>query len=113
MQMLGDPSQHGERHSEIIVQPGRTFVDRAALALLGLQCRKLLISALAVLATSKQDPTVSQLGEQELKQEGPANVIDWDKFMSDRPRRARRAIARATDWTPMTRRPKVSNRVSP
>ena len=85
----------------------------ATLALLGLACHKVLISASAFLATSKQDPTVSRLGEQEVEQEGPADIIDWDKSISD-PRctlvvpSPERPIC-----TPMTRPPKVSNRVSP
>ena len=45
MQMLGGPGEHGERHGEIIVLPGRTFMNCTALALLGLECHKLLISA--------------------------------------------------------------------
>ncbi len=67
MQMLGGPGQHGKRHGEIIVLPRWAFVHCAALALLELECLKLLISALTFRTIRKTDPMVAQLGEQEVE----------------------------------------------
>ncbi len=97
MQMPGGPGQHGKRHGEIVVVSGWAFIDCTALTLLDLECRKLFESPNTFGTVSKTDPMVSQLGEQEFEQEGPANVIDRDNAMSDLARLARRAIARATD----------------
>ncbi len=97
MQMLGGPSQHGERDGKIIMLPGWTVIDHPAVALLGFECHKLLTSAYTIRTTGKADPLVAQLGEQEFEQIGPANVIDRYNAIFDAPLFPRRAIARRTN----------------